>query len=179
MKGSSSTTRSTRTPCCGSPRRPSSPRTRWTSWSARSRRPGGRCAAGIPTHATRGSADMRDVEVTGFLPAGNARQVFDTLVEFERYPDLVEVVKSVEILSPPGAAPMVSRWVVYFRNGTLSWTEADRLDRDAGTIDFVQTDGDFGVPTLAAIIDPVAERVLVETIQLILRALLPAVEFTP
>ncbi len=148
---------------------------------------------------------MRDVEVTGFLPAGNARQVFDTLVEFERYPDLVEVVKSVEILSPPGAVPMVSRWVVYFRNGTLSWTEADRLDRDAGTIDFVQTDGDFdefsgrwalthrpdgvallfsaafdfGVPTLAAIIDPVAERVLVETIQLILRALLPAVEFTP
>lgn len=146
---------------------------------------------------------MRDVEIRAFLPAAEATQVFDTLVEFDRYPDLVDVVRSVTILSPPGAQPMLSEWEVYFRNGILRWTEADRLRRDDGAIDFEQTDGDFeefsgtwsltqrtdgvavrfaaqfdfGVPSLTSIIDPVAERVLTETIQLVLRGLFARVEF--
>ncbi|MEU2611677.1 SRPBCC family protein [Micromonospora sp. NPDC007271] len=146
---------------------------------------------------------MRDVEIRAFLPAADAGTVFDRLIEFERYPELVDVVRSVVILSPPGAQPMVSCWEVYFRNGILAWTEADRLRRDDLTIEFEQTDGDFdefsgswvleprdggvaltfaaafdfGVPTLASIIDPVAERVLAETIQLVLRGLFGPVEF--
>jgi len=146
---------------------------------------------------------MRNVEIHALLPDTDAGTVFDRLVEFERYPDLVDVVRAVTVLSAPGDDPMVSSWEVLFRNGILAWTEADRLRRDALTIEFEQTDGDFdefrgswvleprgtgvalafraafdfGVPSLASIIDPVAERVLTETIQLVVRGLFGTVEF--
>jgi len=146
---------------------------------------------------------MRHIEMRAFLPGAQATAIFDTLVEFERYPELVDVVRSVEIHSRPADGPMVSTWQVYFRNGILTWTEADRLRREDHTIEFEQIEGDFdefsgawtleqrddgvdlafaasfdfGVPSLASIIDPVAERVLTETIQLILRGLFTAVEF--
>jgi ribosome-associated toxin RatA of RatAB toxin-antitoxin module len=142
---------------------------------------------------------MRHVEVRALLPAADAGTAFDTLVDFPRYPTLVDVVRSVTIRSRPGETPMVSSWEVYFRNGILSWTEADHLRRDALRIDFETTEGDFeeftgswtlhqrgdavevvfaadfdfGVPSLASIVDPVAERVLTETIQLILGGLFP------
>ena len=146
---------------------------------------------------------MRHVEVRALLPAARATAAFDTLVDFARYPSLVDVVRSVTIRSRPGEVPMVSSWEVYFRNGLLSWTEVDRLRRDALTIEFETTEGDFdeftgtwvlrqrddgvvlvfaadfdfGVPSLASIVDPVAERVLTETIQLILRGLFAGAEF--
>jgi ribosome-associated toxin RatA of RatAB toxin-antitoxin module len=146
---------------------------------------------------------MRDVEIRAFLPGADAGRVFDRLVEFEQYEELVDVVRSVQVLSPPGADPMISRWEVYFRNSILTWTEADTLQRSALRIDFDQIEGDFdefsgswvltpqeggaalrfacafdfGVPSLASIIDPVAERVLTETIQVILRRLFTVVDF--
>jgi ribosome-associated toxin RatA of RatAB toxin-antitoxin module len=146
---------------------------------------------------------MRQVEIRAFLPGGDAGVVFDRLAEFERYPHLVDVVRSVRLVSPPGSQPVISRWEVYFRNGILAWTEADQLRRSDLTIEFDQLEGDFdefsgswvltaqdggvalvfacafdfGVPSLASIIDPVAERVLTETIQLILRGLFTVVEF--
>jgi ribosome-associated toxin RatA of RatAB toxin-antitoxin module len=146
---------------------------------------------------------MRHVEVHALLPAAAAPAAFDTLVDFQRYPALVDVVRSVTIRSAPGDLPMVSSWEVYFRNGILSWTEVDHLRRDALTIEFETTEGDFdeftgswvlrqrddgvrvvfaadfdfGVPSLASIVDPVAERVLTETIQLILRGLFAGAEF--
>lgn len=146
---------------------------------------------------------MRRVEIRAFLPGSDAGVVFDRLAKFERYPDLVDVVRSVQIVSPPGSQPVISRWEVYFRNGILAWTEADQLRRSDLTIEFDQVEGDFdefsgswvltgrddgaalvfacafdfGVPSLASIIDPVAERVLTETIQLILRGLFAVVEF--
>ena len=146
---------------------------------------------------------MRHVDVHAFLPGARAGEVFDTLTEFERYPSLVGVVRSVRILERPAEGPLSSAWEVYFRNGVLSWTEADWLRRDQLRIDFEQTDGDFdefsgawelterdggvavlfsadfdfGIPSLASIIDPVAQRVLTETIQLILRGLFDTVDF--
>ena len=146
---------------------------------------------------------MRHVEVRAFLPAVEATAAFDTLVDFPRYPTLVDVVRSVTVRSRPGDVPMISSWEVHFRNGILSWTEADHLRRDSLTIAFETTEGDFdeftgswvlsrrddgvellfaadfdfGVPSLAGIVDPVAERVLTETIQLILRGLFAGAEF--
>lgn len=146
---------------------------------------------------------MRHVEVRAFLPDTEPAPVFDRLIEFERYPDLVEVVKSVEILDRPATGPMVSSWQVYFRSGVLAWTESDWLNRDDWSIEFHQDEGDFdvfdgvwrllpgpdgvevvfaadfdfGVPSLAGIIDPVAARVLAETIQLVLRGLFVDVRF--
>ncbi|MGV9214113.1 SRPBCC family protein [Micromonospora sp. RB23] len=144
---------------------------------------------------------MRQVEIQAFLPGGDGGAVFDQLVDFERYPQLVDVVQTVTVQSPADARRVVSSWEVLFRNGILAWTEADDLDRDRLTIAFDQLDGDFdefsgawtlrqdpdgvamtfvasfdfGVPSLASIIDPVAERVLTETIHHVLRGLFPAV----
>lgn len=141
---------------------------------------------------------MRHVDVHAFLPGARAGEVFDTLTEFERYPSLVGVVRSVRILERPAEGPLSSAWEVYFRNGVLSWTEADWLRRDQLRIDFEQTDGDFdefsgawelterdggvavlfsadfdfGIPSLASIIDPVAESTLRSNILRILTGLL-------
>jgi ribosome-associated toxin RatA of RatAB toxin-antitoxin module len=146
---------------------------------------------------------MRHVDVHAIVTDTQALAVFDTLVQFERYPALVGVVRSVEIISRPAEGPLVSAWQVYFRNGILRWAESDWLRRDQLRIDFEQTEGDFeefsgswqltqrddgvallfsadfdfGVPSLASIIDPVAQRVLTETIQLILNGLFGSVEY--
>lgn len=81
---------------------------------------------------------------------------------------------------------MRSDWEVNFRNGILKWQEIDRIDRDARTMSFVQTEGDLnefsgewrveetgdgaivhfqaefdlGIPSLATMLNPVAERAL-------------------
>ncbi|MFG2309375.1 type II toxin-antitoxin system RatA family toxin [Streptomyces sp. NPDC048566] len=95
-----------------------------------------------------------------------------------------------------------SDWEVYFRNGILRWSETDTFDRAALTIAFAQTDGDFaefsgtwriradggdslidfstefdfGIPSLAGILDPVAERVFRETIGLVVTSLFAEAE---
>ena len=97
-----------------------------------------------------------------------------------------------------------SDWEVNFRNGVLAWTERDVVDPGQRRIAFEQTDGDFavftgswlvepdgngstvtfeasfdlGMPSLAPMIDPIAERALVDNIRAILAGLLgPAVTF--
>src|SRR6476661_1484265 len=112
-----------------------------------------------------------------------------------------DVVRSVTVQPARPGEPIVSAWEVFFRNGILAWTEVDHLHPASATIDFEQTVGDFeefsggwlltpfvasgapavrvvftadfdfGVPSLAGIIDPVAERVMVATITEILRGL--------
>ncbi|MCD0484728.1 type II toxin-antitoxin system RatA family toxin [Streptacidiphilus sp. ASG 303] len=114
---------------------------------------------------------------------------FDRIRDFSRYPEFTDVVRSVTVrqVSPLEES---SDWEVYFRNGILRWTETDRFDHDGRAIGFEQTDGDFaeltggwlvtadgpdsliafrtefdfGIPSLAGILDPVAERVFKETI---------------
>jgi ribosome-associated toxin RatA of RatAB toxin-antitoxin module len=146
---------------------------------------------------------MRRVEIQALIPNAVAGQVFDTLADFERYPALVEVVRSVSVGRRESDGQLLSTWEVYFRNGVLTWTEADWLRRDELRMDFEQTQGDFdemsgswvieqrgdavgvafvsdfdfGIPSLASIIDPVAVRVLTETIQLILVRLFETVQF--
>ena len=132
---------------------------------------------------------MQSVRVRAFVRGVPAAVVFERVVAFERYPDLVETVTSVVVRRDDPDAP-VSDWEVLFRHGVLRWTEVDRLDREKHVVDFDQTEGDFdifrgrwvlrdspdgtavhfeaafdfGVPSLETIIDPVAVRVLTETI---------------
>lgn len=136
---------------------------------------------------------MRHVEVHAFIRGVEALTVFDTLADFNHYARLVDVVRSVE-LDRPTDGQAHSSWVVEFRNGLLRWTEEDWFRRDELRLDFNQTEGDFeeffggwvlqdlpdgvetalvadfdfGVPSLASIVEPVAERVLTEVTQLIL-----------
>ncbi|MFD7315172.1 type II toxin-antitoxin system RatA family toxin [Streptomyces sp. NPDC059883] len=132
---------------------------------------------------------MRSVQVKVRVHDVDAAVAFDRVSAFGRYSEFTEVIRSVTSRRESGTQE-VSDWEVYFRNGILCWTETDRFDRDALTITFEQTDGDFaefagvwrlvadggdcvvdfsaefdfGIPSLAGILDPVAERVFKETI---------------
>ena len=139
---------------------------------------------------------MRHVEIHAFLRGIDADTAFDTLADFRHYADLVDVVRSVE-MDRPANGPTYSTWEVEFRNGLLRWTEEDWFRRDQLRLDFMQIEGDFeefyggwvleprpdgvraaliadfdfGVPSLASIVEPVAERVLTDVTQLILLGL--------
>ncbi|MEO6087780.1 MAG: SRPBCC family protein [Umezawaea sp.] len=140
---------------------------------------------------------MQIVRVEAFVLDKPAAEVFETVVDFSRYPELVKTVR--EVLTEPAAedGSVVSHWAVNFRNGILRWTEVDTFDRTNMISRFTQTTGDFdvfdgewtvrqeggdafvvfhaefdfGVPTLASIIDPVAIRVLTESMREILLGL--------
>jgi ribosome-associated toxin RatA of RatAB toxin-antitoxin module len=144
---------------------------------------------------------MRYVMLQARVPTADPDACFDRISDFARYPDLVDVVRSVAVhpTSPDGLEH--SDWEVYFRNGILRWSEADRKDGSAHSIAFEQTDGDFdsfrgswsvgpadgdcsvtfqtefdfGIPSLAGILDPIAERVFKETIARVLAGLFGAV----
>ncbi|GGO90678.1 type II toxin-antitoxin system RatA family toxin [Wenjunlia tyrosinilytica] len=132
---------------------------------------------------------MRSAELTVRVDDVEPGAAFDTIKDFSRYPELSDVVRSVTVHEVSENEEQ-SDWEVYFRNGILTWTEADRFDRPGLLIEFSQVDGDFadfsgtwkvtpdgtgcligfaaefdfGIPSLAGILDPVAERVLKETI---------------
>ncbi|MEV6975315.1 SRPBCC family protein [Kitasatospora sp. NPDC093806] len=132
-------------------------------------------------------------------------EAYARIGDFARYPALVAAVRRVTVHPGPRTGPLHSDWEVDFRNGVLSWSEADTFDAERRTIFFEQTTGDFdtftghwqvkadgagcavsftaefdfGLPSLAGIIDPVAERVLRENILGILDGLLGAAAGQP
>lgn len=137
---------------------------------------------------------MRDVDLRLHIPAGNAATVFDKLGDFGRYPELVDAVQSVTVHQADDENRIPTDWVVYFRNGLLRWSEIDVYDHTARHITFEQTAGDFetfrgrwsvvdaaggcdvlfeaefdfGIPSLAGILEPIASRVLKENVARIL-----------
>jgi ribosome-associated toxin RatA of RatAB toxin-antitoxin module len=136
------------------------------------------------------------VEIHAFILGMDADAVFDTLADFRHYAELVDVVRSVDMDRPKDGTAH-SSWVVEFRNGLLRWTEQDWFRRDKLRLDFNQIEGDFdefyggwvlepesngvraalivdfdfGVPSLASIVEPVAVRVLTDVTQQILLGL--------
>lgn len=142
---------------------------------------------------------MRHVEIHAFVRNMDANTVFDTLADFKHYTDLVDVVRSVDVQPQPDGTA-ISVWEVEFRNGLLRWTERDWFRRDQLRLDFDQIEGDFdefyggwvmtqepdgvrlamiadfdfGVPSLASIVEPVAARVLTDVTQQILIGLFGA-----
>jgi ribosome-associated toxin RatA of RatAB toxin-antitoxin module len=132
----------------------------------------------------------------------DADEGYRRLSDFARYPELTEAVRQVDIDQPGPDGTVVSRWTVQFRNGLLRWSESDTLDPAARTITFRQLTGDFdtfdgqwsvherpagcgvvftarfdlGIPSLAAILDPVAESTLRANILTIARGLFGTVE---
>ncbi|WP_030670568.1 type II toxin-antitoxin system RatA family toxin [Streptomyces sp. NRRL B-1347] len=141
---------------------------------------------------------MRSIDVIIGVPGIAPDAVYDRVREFARYPELAPVVRAVTVHDISDAEE-TSDWEVYFRNGILRWTECDRFDRQALTITFAQLDGDFevftgtwritasgsevrvgfraefdfGIPSLAGILDPIAERVMRETIARVVLGLFP------
>jgi ribosome-associated toxin RatA of RatAB toxin-antitoxin module len=145
---------------------------------------------------------MPTVNLVLIAPEVDAAECYRRLSDFARYPELTDAVRSVEVDPPGPDGAVVSRWTVLFRNGLLCWTESDTFDPVARTISFRQLSGDFetfdgqwsvrrrpvgseivfdaqfdlGIPSLAAILDPVAESTLRANILSIVRGLLGTVE---
>ena len=147
---------------------------------------------------------MRELEIGVIVPDHGVKEAYDILCDFERYPDYSPEVRSVVIESNNGQ--QFSTWETTFRGGLLRWTERDMFDPASNTIAFEQTQGDIehfsgwwkiadenggssvrfwaqfdmGIPSLASIIDPIAEQALRENIIAILQGLFgPTVELLP
>lgn len=133
---------------------------------------------------------MRRVNLAAVIKATKATDVYDAVFRFERYPDLAPHVRRTTVHEAFPAPTGSSSWELHFRSGLLRWTEDERFDRDALRMEFEQADGDFdsftgtwaltqvgpdtelrfeadfdfGIPSLEGILDPIAERVIKETV---------------
>ena len=134
---------------------------------------------------------MRSVALTVHIAARDARAALARIAEFERYPELAADVRHV------AARDGGTDWVVNFRRGPMRWTERETVDPHALRIEFTQVDGDFetftgswqlvpgiggcvvrfevtydfGIESLAGIMDPIAERVIKRVVCDVLAAL--------
>jgi len=145
---------------------------------------------------------MRTVTMHMVAPHIAPASAFERISDFAAYPDLTDAVEKVVVHPPAPDGSVVSEWLVHFRKGLLHWTERDVIDHAGRTISFTQTIGDFdvfegrwavtpegagsrvlfeasfdlGMPTLAELLDPVADATLRDNILRITDALLGGVE---
>ena len=144
---------------------------------------------------------MRTVRLRLHVPHKSASDVYATLADFERYPELSEAVRSVAV-TEVSENLTVSSWEVTFRAGLLRWTEEDTFDPAALSITFRQLEGDIalfdgswtcadatqgseivfcarldmGIPSLADALEPIAVRALTGNIVSIVRGLTGSAE---
>lgn len=130
---------------------------------------------------------MRSIRLRAVVPTDDTALVFTHVTDFARYPKISSDVRFVAVT--PGRSPgepQHSEWEVNFRRGVMRWVEREELDPQRLSVDFTQTDGDFddfhgrwrltpvdagcevlfevtydfGIESLAGIMDPIAERVI-------------------
>ncbi|WP_320775343.1 SRPBCC family protein [Streptomyces sp. CRN 30] len=132
----------------------------------------------------------------GVDPAEAYRRISD----FRRYPEFTETVREVSVEPPLPDGSTISDWAVVFRGGLMRWRERDTYAPESHTLAFEQLSGDFasfagswrceardagtlivfdaafdlGIPSLAEILDPVAESTLRHLIGQIVQGLLGA-----
>ncbi|MER6140502.1 SRPBCC family protein [Streptomyces sparsogenes] len=145
---------------------------------------------------------MRHVELDAVVRSEKAGQVFENVIAWERYPRLAPHVRAATVHTTLPSATGSSSWELHFRSGLLRWTEDERFLPELGEIHFEQTDGDFdsfagrwhitqsgddvlvrfdadfdfGIPSLEGILDPIAERVIRETVAWALTGLFDGTE---
>ncbi|MGW4872775.1 type II toxin-antitoxin system RatA family toxin [Streptomyces chartreusis] len=133
--------------------------------------------------------------IAGSEPAA----VYHRITDFRRYPELTDTVREVRVDALPDGS-VVSDWTVSFRGGLMRWRERDTFAPDTLTLTFEQLSGDFqtfegswrcepcdggtlvvftasfdlGIPTLAEILDPIAESTMRTNIARILAGLVGA-----
>jgi ribosome-associated toxin RatA of RatAB toxin-antitoxin module len=145
---------------------------------------------------------VRTVRLRLHVPDKPASDVYETLADFERYPELSDAVRSVAV-TELSENHSVSAWEVTFRAGLLRWTEEDTFDPGALSITFHQLEGDaavfdgswecvdaaqgsseivftarldMGIPSLADALEPIAARTLIDNIVSIVRGLFGTAE---
>jgi uncharacterized membrane protein len=144
---------------------------------------------------------MRIIRLRLQVPGRPASDVYRTLADFERYPELSDAVRSVAVTAV-SENRTVSQWEVTFRAGLLRWIEEDTFDPGAQSITFRQLEGDaavfdgswrcadaapgseivfsarldMGIPSLADALEPIAARTLIDNIVSIVRGLVGSAE---
>lgn len=132
---------------------------------------------------------MRATTIKAGIRTDDVSSAFAAIADFARFPALAADVRSV-VRDPAG-----TQWTVNFRRGLLRWHETDTVD--GLTIAFTQTEGDFaefhgswrltptsegalvtfeaawdfGIDSLAGLMDPIAERVITRVVLDVLRGL--------
>ncbi|MFD4457967.1 type II toxin-antitoxin system RatA family toxin [Nocardia sp. NPDC058480] len=127
----------------------------------------------------------------------DADTVFAQLKDLDSYPHIADGVQQVEVTWDADGGAATSDWEVRFRDGSLRWTERDLFDTAARTYSFVQVAGDLvafegrwevaadgadavvsfdadfdlGMPSLAAMLDPIATRALHDNIDELMTAI--------
>lgn len=133
---------------------------------------------------------MRKVILDAVVHGEDAGTVFENVVQFKRYAELSPHVQSTDVTETRPSATGASSWELLFRSGLLQWSETERFLKEQLRVEFVQTDGDFdtfdghwalvqdgpdtrvhfecdfdfGIESLEGILDPIAERVIKETV---------------
>lgn len=133
---------------------------------------------------------MRKVILDAVVHDTDPGDAFENVVQFKRYPELAPHVRSTVVTKTRPEPDGESSWELYFRSGLLQWSETERYLKDLLRIEFDQTDGDFdvfggfwtltadgadtrihfecdfdfGIESLQGILDPIAERVIKETV---------------
>jgi ribosome-associated toxin RatA of RatAB toxin-antitoxin module len=129
-------------------------------------------------------------------------QVWSTVIDIARYPESMDTVRSVEILQQTGERQRRAAWSVLLKGSILQWEEVEHLDHDTHTVVFKQLRGDLehfdghwelealgaertrvvfevafeiGIPMLAEMLNPVAQRSLHENCTEMLRGIERAV----
>lgn len=139
---------------------------------------------------------MRSISLRAIVPATQPEAAFREIADFERFPRLADDVHHVST-RPATVDTRDSTWEVNFRRGIMRWDEREIVDTTRLRIDFEQTDGDFeqlhgswqltpgtggvdvlfavtydfGIDSLAGIMDPIAERVMKRAVCFVLAAL--------
>jgi len=112
--------------------------------------------------------------------------VWKAVCDVESYPRCMDNVRSVRLLGQDGDV-RTTAWSVLLKGSILEWSESERIDDAARRLEFVQVDGDLdvftgywqvdeeapgrtrvaldiefeiGIPLLAPMLNPVAERAL-------------------
>ena len=139
---------------------------------------------------------MPVVTIEALVADSDAAAVFARISDFASYSEHTEAVREITVI-PVDENVLDSTWLVNFRSGTVRWTERDHIHPSERTIWFEQISGDFetltgewkvteetggvriafstdfdlGMPSIASIIDPIAERTLADNTAAILRGL--------
>lgn len=138
---------------------------------------------------------MPTVEVAERVPA-TAQALFAILSDMSRFPEFMPSVEEITILER-GPDTTVSRWVTRLQGARFRWVERDRFYPAEGRITYEQIEGDlkrfqgfwqlepeadgcrvrlvtefeFGMPMLAALLNPVASLAIRDNARGMIRAL--------
>ncbi|MEV0445774.1 SRPBCC family protein [Streptomyces spectabilis] len=141
---------------------------------------------------------MRTIHLRVVVPTDDPAGAFDRLINFTQFASLADDVRSVTV--DPGPAPGLPRtadWEVNFRRGVMRWSELEAIDHERRQVEFSQTEGDFeefhgawrlhpvdggceiafratydfGIESLAGMMDPTAERVIKRSVCQVLSGL--------